>query len=218
MNKTDPELGAKVQTHLLSLGIETPMSEMIYSPEQKMSMITNSFTNIMNVLGLHLSDDSLIDTPKRIAKMYVNEFFSGLDYMNFPKCTIIDNKFGSEMVIEKDIKVMSNCEHHFVTIDGVATVGYIPRDKVLGLSKLNRIVDFFSRRPQVQERLTNQIWHTLSFILETNDVAVYIDAVHYCVRSRGVSDSNSRTVTNKLGGAFLEHGPTRAEFMSLCKA
>jgi GTP cyclohydrolase I len=189
-----------------------------FSKRYKIEAIETSFKQIMDVLGLNLADDSLTDTPARIAKMYVNEFFSGLDYENFPKCTIIDNKFGSEMVIEKDIKVMSNCEHHFVTIDGVATVAYIPQKQVIGLSKLNRIVDFFARRPQVQERLTNQIWHTLSYILGTQDVAVYIDAIHYCVRSRGVSDSNSRTVTNKLGGAFMKQGPTRAEFMALCRS
>jgi GTP cyclohydrolase IA len=219
MSKTDFELGKRVHKHLVNLGIETPMikSDLVKRNEQ-FERLEYHFSEIMTALNLDLSDDSLIDTPKRIAKMYLTEFFSGLEYGNFPKCTIIENKFGSEMVIEKDIKVMSNCEHHFVTIDGVATIAYIPRDHVIGLSKLNRIVDFFSRRPQVQERLTNQIWHTLNYILGTDDVAVYVDAIHYCVRSRGVSDANSRTVTNKLGGAFLEHGPTRSEFMSLCKS
>jgi GTP cyclohydrolase I len=217
MNKTDPELGLKVHEHLSLLGIETPYDNFFPDREVQLETIEAAFEEILGALGLDLDDDSLVDTPKRIAKMYVNEFFSGLDYDNFPKCTIIENKFGSEMVIEKDIKVMSNCEHHFVTIDGVATVAYIPQKNVLGLSKLNRIVDFFARRPQVQERLTNQIWHTLSYILKTDDVAVYIDAIHYCVRSRGVSDANSSTVTNKLGGAFLRDASTRAEFMSLCR-
>ena len=218
MSKTDPNLGHRVHQHLVSLGIETPMLADQLSKKLKIESIEIAFEQIMETLGLNLHDDSLTDTPARVAKMYVNEFFSGLDYENFPKCTIIENKFGSEMVIEKDINVMSNCEHHFVTIDGVATIAYIPRDHVIGLSKLNRIVDFFSRRPQVQERLTNQIWHTLNYILGTDDVAVYVDAIHYCVRSRGVSDANSRTVTNKLGGAFLDHGPTRSEFMSFCKS
>jgi GTP cyclohydrolase I len=171
----------------------------------------------MNVLHLDLEDDSLVDTPRRVAKMYVNEFFKGLDYEHFPKCTVIENKMDAGMVAEKGIKVMSNCEHHFVVIDGVATVAYIPNQKVLGLSKLNRIVNFFARRPQVQERLTNQIWHTLNFILDTEDVAVYIDAVHYCVRSRGVEDADSSTVTSKLGGVFMHSPDTRAEFMAIAR-
>jgi GTP cyclohydrolase I len=213
-SKADPELGNKVKEYLQSIGMETPMTGLVHSNETKLAIIEKTTREMMNALGLDLEDDSLMDTPKRVAKMYVNEFFRGLDYANFPKCTVVDNKMNAGMVVEKNIKVMSNCEHHFVTIDGVATVAYIPGKKVLGLSKLNRIVDFFSRRPQIQERLTNQIWHTLSFILETDNVAVHIDAVHFCVRSRGVEDANSSTVTSKLGGAFIGDPACRAEFMA----
>ena len=213
--KTDATLGLKVHEHLVELGLETPMVPTKKSKHEQMQIINESFEAIMSALGLDLTDDSLMDTPKRVAKMYVNEFFTGLDYDNFPKCTTIENKMDAGMVVERNIKVMSNCEHHIVVIDGLATVAYIPRTRVLGLSKLNRIVDFFSRRPQVQERLTNQIFHALSYILETDDVAVHIDAVHFCVRSRGVEDMNSSTVTNKLGGVFRTEAAVRAEFMSL---
>lgn len=223
--KTDSELGKRVNQHLLSIGMETPMAVNPYNDfarlngkEYKLEQIEGAMRSIMLVLGLDLSDDSLIDTPKRVAKMYVNEIFKGLDYNNFPKCTVIDNKMDAGMVVEKNVKVMSNCEHHFVTIDGVATIAYIPGKKVIGLSKINRIVDFFARRPQVQERLTNQIWHTLSFILDTEDVAIYIDAVHFCVRSRGVEDANSSTVTSKLGGVFMHSADTRAEFMAIARS
>ena len=137
---------------------------------------------------------------------------------NFPKCTVIDNKMGyDEMVIEKDITVMSNCEHHFVTIDGKAHIAYIPKGKVLGLSKMNRIVEYFARRPQVQERIAEQVYHALSFILGTEDVAVVIEGTHYCVKSRGVEDHNSYTLTAKLGGCFKTEPDCRAEFMSLIK-
>lgn len=216
-NKADPTLGLQVHQYLESIGMETPMRGAQFNESYQKEVIAKAFTEIMNVLNLDLQDDSLIDTPNRVAKMYVNEFFAGLDYNHFPKCTVIDNKMDAGMVVEKNIKVMSNCEHHFVTIDGVATVAYIPNKKVLGLSKLNRIVNFFSRRPQVQERLTNQIWHTLTYILETENVAVYIDAVHFCVRSRGVEDANSSTVTSKLGGAFINDPACRAEFMSIAR-
>jgi GTP cyclohydrolase IA len=216
--KTDAHLGAKVHEHLKSVGLETPMQNAHNTLELKKEIIESCIRRIMeDGLDLDLSDDSLVDTPKRVAKMYLNELYVGLDYSNFPKCTVIENKMDAGMVVEKQIKVMSTCEHHLITIDGVATVAYIPDKKVLGLSKLNRIVDFFSRRPQVQERLTNQIWHTLSFILGTDDVAVYIDAVHFCVRSRGVEDANSSTVTSKLGGAFMNHDSTRAEFMAIAR-
>lgn len=220
--KNNPKLGQEVHKHLLSLGIETPMN--IHGPsanitrDEQMLQIRAAVSSIMTALHLDMSDDSLVDTPTRVAKMYVNEFFKGLDYDNFPKCTTIENKMDAGMVIERGIKVMSNCEHHFVTIDGVATVAYIPKDKVLGLSKLNRIVDFFARRPQVQERLTNQIWHTLNYILETDNIAVYVDAVHFCVRSRGVEDANSSTVTSKLGGAFINDPACRAEFMATARS
>jgi GTP cyclohydrolase I len=170
----------------------------------------------MVTLGLDLTDDSLADTPKRVAKMFVNEIFWGLDYEAFPKCTTIQNKMGyNEMLIERNINVQSNCEHHFVVIDGLATVGYIPKDVVLGLSKINRVVEYFAKRPQVQERLTEQVFHALEYILDTDNIAVVIDAQHYCVKSRGVEDTGSTTITSKLGGAFKNDPTTRAEFMSI---
>ena len=184
----------------------------------KIDKIEESFQTIMEVLGLDLSDDSLQDTPKRVAKMYVNEIFWGLDYEAFPKCTTVDNKMKyNEMVVERNVNVQSNCEHHFVIIDGLATVAYVPKDKVLGLSKINRIVEYFSKRPQIQERLTEQVFHALQYILETEDVAVLIDAQHYCVKSRGVEDTGSSTVTVRLGGGFKTDPAARNEFLSIAR-
>jgi len=219
--KTDKELGKKIHNYLISLGIETPMDKKSTYPvddDYKIGQITHHISKIMGVLELDLSDDSLSDTPNRVAKMYVNEIYRGLNYNNFPKITTIENKMDAGMVVEKNIKSMSSCEHHLITIDGSACVAYIPNKKVIGLSKLNRIVDFFSRRPQVQERLTNQIWYTLSYLLGTEDIAVYLDAVHYCVRSRGIEDANSSTITNKLGGSFKTDPACRAEFMSIARS
>lgn len=216
--KTDARLGKTVHEYLVSKGVETPMNESVnnVSNLEKKSIIEDAFSDIMKGLGLDLNDDSLMETPARLAKMYVDELYWGLDYDNFPKCTAIENKMGyDEMIIEKNITSMSTCEHHFVTIDGKAKVAYIPNKIVLGLSKLNRIVEFFSRRPQVQERLTEQIYHTLVFILGTEDVAVVIEGVHYCVKSRGVQDYNSSTTTSKLGGKFRENPSLRSEFLSL---
>ena len=169
-------------------------------------------------LGLDLEDDSLIDTPRRVAKMYIDEIFFGLDYDLFPKCTVVNNKMNyKNMVVERNINVQSNCEHHFVIIDGGCHIAYIPNEHVLGLSKLNRIVQFFSKRPQIQERLTEQIYHTLKFILGTDDVAVVIEANHYCVKSRGIQDVNSDTVTSKLGGIFMTNPDLRKEFFDIIK-
>ena len=214
--KTDPELGLAIHKHLVSLGVETPVTEKILTSSEKINIIQDKFYDIMVTLGLDLTDDSLADTPKRVAKMFVNEIFWGLDYDAFPKCTTIQNKMGyNEMLIERNINVQSNCEHHFVVIDGLATVGYIPKDVVLGLSKINRVVEYFAKRPQVQERLTEQVFHALEYILDTDNIAVVIDAQHYCVKSRGVEDTGSSTVTSKLGGAFKNDPTTRAEFMSI---
>jgi GTP cyclohydrolase IA len=216
--KTDPSLGLEIHNHLIKKGVETPISEMDLSRTEKIDSIEKNFTNIMNTLGLDLTDDSLIDTPKRVAKMYVNEIFWGMDYEAFPKCTAVSNKMEyDEMVVERGINVQSNCEHHFVVIDGVATVGYIPSRKVLGLSKMNRIVEYFSKRPQIQERLTEQVFHALEYILETDNIAVVIDAQHFCVKSRGVEDVGSSTVTSKLGGMFRKNATVRAEFMALAR-
>jgi len=215
--KCDPELGAEIRKHLTEVGLETPLNpDNTLSTKEKIASIESSFTDIMNALGLDLTDDSLMDTPKRVAKMYVTEIFYGLDYETFPKCTAVDNKMSyDEMVVERGINVQSNCEHHFVIIDGLATVAYIPNKKVLGLSKMNRIVEYFSKRPQIQERLTSQIYHAMSYILDTENVAVVIDAKHFCVKSRGVEDTGSSTITSHLGGAFKDDPATRQEFMSL---
>lgn len=217
-NKCDPELGRRVHEHLVNMGVETPTIENNLSRTDKIEIIERKFKDIMETLGLDLSDDSLIETPKRVAKMYVGEIFWGLDYEAFPKCTTVDNKMKyNEMVVERNVNVQSNCEHHFVIIDGLATVAYVPNEKVLGLSKINRIVEYFSKRPQIQERLTEQVFHALRFILETEDVAVMIDAQHYCVKSRGVEDTGSSTVTCKLGGGFKSDPAARAEFLSIAR-
>ena len=185
------------------------------APQQKYDRIKALMTEVVTTLGLDLTDDSLTETPHRIAKMYVHEIFSGLDYSEFPKLSLIDNKMGAnEMVKVRDIELVSTCEHHFVTIDGTAKVAYIPKDKIVGLSKINRLVRFFARRPQVQERLTRQILVALQALLGTDDVAVSIDATHYCVKSRGVMDSNSQTSTTALGGCFQKNIHTRAEFLN----
>jgi GTP cyclohydrolase IA len=215
-NKTNPELGKAVHEHLVKLGLETPMVENTLSIKQKVSKIEKHFKGIMETLGLDLNDDSLMETPLRVAKMYCSEIFWGLDPENFPKCTAVENKMGyDEMVVEKGVSVQSNCEHHFVVIDGLATVAYLPNKKVLGLSKINRVVEYFSKRPQIQERLTNQIAAALQFILETEDVAVVINASHYCVKSRGVEDTGSSTITSHLGGKFRTDALVRSEFLAL---
>lgn len=214
--KTDPELGLAVHNHLVKCGVETPVIENNLDRKEKIGLIEQHFTEIMKTLGLDLSDDSLMETPKRVAKMYTNEIFWGLDYEAFPKCTAVDNKMKyDEMVVERNVNVQSNCEHHFVVIDGFATVAYIPNQKVLGLSKINRIVEYFSKRPQIQERLTEQVYHALQYILETDNIAVVINAQHFCVKSRGVEDTGSSTVTSKLGGVFKTDNNVRTEFMRL---
>lgn len=213
--KTNPELGREVEAHLKKLGINTPMVDSKLTDEEKRTIIEANFQSIMETLGLDLTDDSLIDSPRRVAKMYVDEVFYGLDPENFPKCTTIDNKMNyDEMVIEKNINVQSNCEHHFVIIDGTAAIAYIPKEKVIGLSKMNRIVEYFAKRPQVQERLTEQVYHALSYILGTEDIAVLIKATHFCVKSRGVEDINSETITSKVGGVF-KSPEARSEFLKL---
>ncbi len=216
--KTDPELGQKIHEHLVKMGVETPTKDNSLDRKEKIEVIEAHFNGIMRALGLDLEDDSLMDTPKRVAKMYVNEIFWGLDYDAFPKCTTVANKMKyDEMVVERNVNVQSNCEHHFVIIDGLATVAYVPNEKVLGLSKINRIVEYFAKRPQIQERLTEQVFHALCFILETDNVAVMIDAQHYCVKSRGVEDTGSSTVTTKLGGGFKTDPAARAEFLSIAR-
>jgi len=214
--KCDPILGQQVHEHLVKMGVETPCESNFMDRKEKIEKIEHHFRAIMETLGLDLSDDSLEETPKRVAKMYVTEIFWGLDYEAFPKCTTVQNKMKyDEMVIERNVNVQSNCEHHFVVIDGLATVAYIPNERVLGLSKINRVVEYFSKRPQIQERLTEQVFHALQYILDTEHVAVVMDAQHYCVKSRGVEDVGSSTVTSKLGGCFKTDPAVRAEFMNI---
>ncbi|WNO08353.1 GTP cyclohydrolase I FolE [Teredinibacter sp. KSP-S5-2] len=204
-----------VHEALIAHGVETPITENGLDAQTRYDKIKHHMTEIVKCLGLDLNDDSLEETPHRIAKMYVKEIFSGLDYENFPKITVIENKMRvDEMVKVRDISLTSTCEHHFVTIDGSAKVAYIPKEKIIGLSKINRIVRFFSQRPQVQERLTQQVLVALQTLLETKDVAVSIDAVHYCVKSRGVMDATSETSTTSLGGVFKQDPTARAAFFS----
>jgi GTP cyclohydrolase I len=194
---------------------ETPLREdaFVLSDKEKIEKIAFHFRHIMETLGLDLRDDSLSGTPKRVAKMYVQEIFSGLDPRNKPRVALFENKYRySEMLIEKDITLYSNCEHHFVPIIGKAHVAYISSGKVIGLSKLNRIVQYFAQRPQVQERLTMQIANELKTLLDTEHVAVVIEASHLCVSSRGVKDTSSVTITSEYSGKFNDPA-TREEFL-----
>ena len=216
--KTDKQLGLQVKNLLVEKNLETPMRKDFEANNESKNEILKSFSNIMYHLGLDLTNDSLKESPHRVTKMFLEEQFKGLNYANFPKCTTIENNVSyHDIVIEKNITSISVCEHHFVTIDGFAHVGYIPNKKIVGLSKLNRVVDFFSARPQVQERLTRQIFESLKFILETEDVAVVLEAKHYCVKGRGIRDHNSSTITSAMGGAFMNESACRKEFMDLVR-
>jgi GTP cyclohydrolase IA len=207
-------LGRKVHAHLLKLGIETPF----IAPSQNASReIQMAFLDILRELGLDLKDDSLRETPFRVAKMYTQEIFWGLNYANFPNITTITNKMRYDELIATKCTVRSVCEHHFVPFIGIAWVGYLPKTKILGLSKFNRVVDFFSRRPQVQERLTAQVTATLQFVLETKDVACVIRATHFCVGLRGIKDHQSETITSQMGGRFLQRHALRQEFLDLTR-
>ena len=200
-------------------GIETPMREDAFEldDESKVDMIEEQFRRIMTVLGLDLTDDSLRNTPRRVAKMFVKEIFKGLDPSNKPEITLFENKYQySDMLMEKNITVKSYCEHHFVPIIGRAHVAYISNGKVIGLSKINRIVDYFARRPQVQERLTIQIAEELKKILDTEDVAVFIESTHFCVTMRGVEDDHSSTITTSFHGKF-KSDQRRNEFLNLVR-
>jgi GTP cyclohydrolase I len=186
-------------------GLETPMKPDAFeiSDDEKKERISDLFAQIMDVMGLDLTDDSLRGTPNRVAKMYIEEIFSGLNPDNKPKIALFDNKYQyNQMLVEKNITFYSNCEHHFVPIIGKAHIAYVSSGKVIGLSKLNRIVQYYAKRPQVQERLTNQIAMDLKDILNTEDIAVIIDAKHLCVSSRGVKDDASATVTSYYSGVF----------------
>jgi len=199
----------------VATSIETPLRKdaFLLSDEQKMAIIENKFRDIMDVLGLDLTDDSLSGTPHRVAKMFVKEIFYGLNPANKPQISVFENKFKyGEMLVEKNIGLNSTCEHHFLPIVGKAHVAYVSSGEVIGLSKINRIVDYFARRPQVQERLTVQIANELKRILKTEDVAVVIDAKHLCVSSRGIQDEGSSTITAEYGGVFKEQ-QRREEFL-----
>jgi GTP cyclohydrolase I len=211
--KYDAELGRQVQQHLVDLGVETPMNG---GREHNTEAVASHFKVIMEKIGCDMDDDSMKDSPHRVASMFMDELFTGMNYDNFPKCTVFDNKMNfNSMVVQKNIIVKSVCEHHFQTIYGKCHVAYIPTGDVVGLSKLNRVVNFFGRRPQVQERLTEQVFRALQFILKTEEVAVYMECDHFCVKARGVEDVNSSMVTSRLGGAFFSDEKTRAEFISI---
>ena len=199
----------------VSTSVDTPLRKDAFdrSDAEKIAQIAQHFAQIMDILGLDRTDDSLSGTPQRVAKMYVQEIFSGLNPANFPDVKLFENKYKyNQMLVEKNILFYSNCEHHFVPIIGKAHVAYISGGKVIGLSKINRLVQHFAKRPQVQERLTMQITKALQEVLETQDVAVVIDATHLCVSSRGVKDVNSSTVTANFCGQF-ENEATKNEFL-----
>ncbi len=196
-----------IEKLLMNSNLNTPLRSdaFLMSDEEKVELIAEKFSEIMNILGLDLSDDSLKDTPKRVAKMYVKEIFEGLNPDNLPKLSLFENKYGyNYILLEKNIHFTSTCEHHFLPIVGKAHVAYIPTDKVVGLSKLNRVVKYFAKRPQVQERLTLQIAEFLQVSLNTEHVAVIIDAEHYCIISRGIEDIKSSTVTSEFRGKFQD--------------
>ncbi len=205
INELDTLTIQEVGDDHLYTGLKTPMkpTAFLISDQKKKEKIAKLFGKIMDVMGLDLTDDSLKGTPERVAKMYIDEIFSGLNPNNKPKIALFDNIYQyNQMLVEKNITFYSNCEHHFVPIIGKAHVAYISSGKVIGLSKLNRIVQYYAKRPQVQERLTNQIAEDLKNTLQTDDVAVIIDAKHLCVSSRGIKDDTSATITSYYGGKF----------------
>ncbi len=214
-HKNDEHIEDLGDNHIMT-SIETPLRSDAFdlSDEEKIEKITEHMTGIMNVLGLDLTDDSLKGTPKRVAKMYVKEVFNGLNPTTKPKMSTFNNTYQyNEMLVEKNIVLYSTCEHHFLPIVGRAHVAYISTGKVVGLSKLNRIVDFYAKRPQVQERLTMQIVNELQKAMNTEDVACIIDAKHLCVNSRGIRDIDSSTVTSEFGGRFKTDEQLRKEFI-----
>jgi GTP cyclohydrolase I len=212
LSETEIEL---IGENHIATNADTPLKPdaFLLSDEAKIELIEEKFREIMDILGLDLTDDSLSGTPHRVAKMYVKEIFSGLNPKNLPKISLFENKYQyNQMLVEKNISLFSHCEHHFVPILGKAHIGYISSGKVIGLSKLNRIVEYFAKRPQVQERLTCQIANYLSEILETENIAVVIDAKHLCVSTRGVKDTSSSTVTSVFRGRF-EQETEKKEFL-----
>ncbi len=206
----------KIDVSYFGNGIETPMKPdaFMINDTEKIKKIEFHFKEIMEILGLDLSDDSLRGTPNRVAKMYVEEIFSGLNPKNMPKQALFENKYKyDQMLVEKNISFYSNCEHHFVPFFGKVNVAYISNGTVIGLSKINRIVNYFAKRPQVQERLTMQIAKELQIILNTDSVAVLIDAKHLCVSMRGIKDNSTSTITSFYGGDFILE-KTKQEFLN----
>jgi GTP cyclohydrolase IA len=216
MDNQDPENDNEAMDDHLMSSLETPLRPDAFdlSDQEKINIIADHFKEIMHTLGLDLTDDSLKGTPRRVAKMYVKEIFHGLNPENKPDIRRFENKYKyNRMLVERDITLYSSCEHHFVPIIGKAHVAYIPGEHVIGLSKLNRIVQYYARRPQVQERMTMQIANELKQALQTEDVAVLIEADHLCVMSRGVNDVTSSTITAEYSGLFQEDN-YRTEFLS----
>lgn len=218
MNSENTILDMIGEDHI-STSLETPLREDAFdiNDDRKIELIQNHFKEIMHILGLDLSDDSLSGTPHRVAKMYVKEVFSGLNPANKPETKLFQNKYEyNEMLIEKDITLYSYCEHHFVPIVGKVHVAYISSGQVIGLSKINRLVQYYAKRPQVQERLTNQIAEGLKQALQSDNVAVIVDATHLCVSSRGIKDTNTSTITSHYSGKFQTES-TKLEFITFTK-
>ena len=214
MNNSTAKLDHTSDEHLVTF-MQTPLRSDAFEMEEelKVELIEKHFKQIMHILGLDLNDDSLRNTPARVAKMYVKEVFSGLNPANKPSITLFENKYQyGEMLVEKDITLYTYCEHHFVPIIGKVHVGYISNGKVIGLSKINRLVQYYAKRPQVQERFTVELAEGLKEALQSEDVAIFVDAVHLCVSSRGVTDTNSSTITTHYSGKFTDE-KTKMEFL-----
>jgi len=211
MYRKDKELGLEVKNHLIEEGIENPTIEVLGDQKKEVEKFA---AKMLESIGIDLSNSSTKGTPRRLAKMFVDELFWGLNYDNFPALQVTEDEYGvyDSMIIEKAIPVKSMCEHHLMPIKGICSIAYIPNKKILGLSKLNRVVRFFSRRPQIQERLTEQIHAAMAWVLETDDVAVHMSAEHFCVSHRGVEDHGTVTETMRLSGAFKEDPAARSEF------
>lgn len=216
-NKFDPELGEKIHQRLVDLHLENPITKH-YDPESAVSYLESGISLGLEHLGLDLRDPSIAATPQRYAAMLVGELTKGLNYHFFPKCTAQPSVGLHDMVLQRNLVTMSLCEHHLQTIDGFTHIAYIPNQKLLGLSKFARIVEFFSRRPQVQERLTAQIYAALSYILDTKDIGVVTVARHYCMKARGAMQHSSDTTTDKMGGKFFTNEALRAEFLNRINA
>lgn len=216
LDKSNKVLGQDVKAHLESLGINTPTIEQTLSKQEQVEALTELYQRQHEILGLDLRDDSLIETPLRVAKLQVYESMKGLDFDNFPKMTTVENKFYDGMVSINDIRLISLCEHHHERIVGFVNIAYIPErgGRVMGLSKAARVVDFFGSQPIIQERFSSQVFETLKFVLGTEDVAVSVRSMHMCMFARGVKEPCSNTVTNLLGGRFKTDDAMRSEYMS----